>query len=112
MAHDDSVSLFATQLFKHYSTPSYFPSKVLVNKRITATGWEQDVRHIELDISGSDIDYNAGDVALVCTYSFWYTLQNRFSVRFAHKTMMLSTKKATLIVLFGTWDGVPMRKWR
>ncbi|GMF10596.1 unnamed protein product [Phytophthora lilii] len=45
---------------------------VLVNKRITAEDWEQDVRHLEFDISGdasaetpNEAPFRAGDIAVV-----------------------------------------------
>ncbi|KAG6598074.1 NADPH-dependent diflavin oxidoreductase [Phytophthora cinnamomi] len=46
---------------------------VVVNKRITAEDWEQDVRHLEFDISGAsssvggvgDAPFRAGDIAVV-----------------------------------------------
>ncbi|POM75307.1 NADPH-dependent diflavin oxidoreductase [Phytophthora palmivora] len=42
---------------------------VLVNKRITAKDWEQDVRHLEFDISDgsgeTDAPFRAGDIAVV-----------------------------------------------
>jgi len=41
-------------------------AKVIANKRLTHADWEQEVRHIELDVSGSaDLTYQAGDVAVV-----------------------------------------------
>ena len=41
-------------------------AKLLTNRRLTAPDWEQDVRHLELDVSGADdLTYQAGDVAVV-----------------------------------------------
>ncbi|KAN0008900.1 hypothetical protein ACTFIU_010182 [Dictyostelium citrinum] len=54
-----------------YEIPSqFYKSKLKVNKRITAQEWEQDVRHIELDIGECKevqppIKYQSGDVAYV-----------------------------------------------
>ncbi|CAM9910759.1 unnamed protein product [Pylaiella littoralis] len=43
------------------------PARLLVNRRLTAEGHFQDVRHLELDVSGvpGGKDYGAGDVAWV-----------------------------------------------
>ncbi|KAN0039375.1 hypothetical protein ACTA71_001569 [Dictyostelium dimigraforme] len=54
-----------------YEIPTqFYKSKLKVNKRITVREWEQDVRHIELDISECKenippIKYQSGDVAYV-----------------------------------------------
>ena len=55
-----------------------YPARVVFNTRLTAPDWEQDVRHIELDISqphgttgagddagGGKLSFNAGDVAYI-----------------------------------------------
>ncbi|XP_077778380.1 NADPH-dependent diflavin oxidoreductase 1-like isoform X5 [Podarcis muralis] len=42
-----------------------FPARVLANQRVTSASHFQDVRLIDLDISGSGIEAAAGDVALV-----------------------------------------------
>ena len=47
-----------------------YPARVLANTRMTAADWEQDVRHLDLDISqpdssGQQLNYRAGDVALL-----------------------------------------------
>lgn len=43
------------------------PARLLVNRRLTAEGHFQDVRHLEFDVSGvpGGADYRAGDVAWV-----------------------------------------------
>lgn len=38
-----------------------FPATLITNQKITARQSEKDVRHIELDLSGSDLHYQAGD---------------------------------------------------
>jgi len=35
-------------------------AKVLENRRLTAADWEQDVRHLALDISGTGLRYDDG----------------------------------------------------
>ncbi|KAM9441401.1 NADPH-dependent diflavin oxidoreductase 1 [Clarias gariepinus] len=42
-----------------------FPARVVSNQRVTAPGHFQDVRHIEFDITGSNIQYSAGDVLMM-----------------------------------------------
>ncbi|XP_077441954.1 NADPH-dependent diflavin oxidoreductase 1 [Vanacampus margaritifer] len=42
-----------------------FPAKLLSNKRVTHPKHFQDVRHIEFDIMGSNIDFTAGDVVVM-----------------------------------------------
>ncbi|GAA6089541.1 NADPH-dependent diflavin oxidoreductase 1 [Tachysurus ichikawai] len=42
-----------------------FPGRVVSNQRVTASGHFQDVRLIEFDITGSNIQYNAGDVVMM-----------------------------------------------
>eukprot|EP01087_Luapelamoeba_hula_P024279 TRINITY_DN9182_c0_g1_i1.p1 TRINITY_DN9182_c0_g1~~TRINITY_DN9182_c0_g1_i1.p1 ORF type:complete len:559 (+),score=51.99 TRINITY_DN9182_c0_g1_i1:149-1825(+) len=42
-----------------------YPAKMKVNTRITAPDWEQDVRHIVLDLQGSSLTYTPGDVICV-----------------------------------------------
>ncbi|XP_029025711.2 NADPH-dependent diflavin oxidoreductase 1 [Betta splendens] len=39
-----------------------FPAKMLFNRRVTDLSHFQDVRHIEFDITGSNIEFTAGDV--------------------------------------------------
>uniref|UniRef100_A0A671UZG8 NADPH-dependent diflavin oxidoreductase 1 n=1 Tax=Sparus aurata TaxID=8175 RepID=A0A671UZG8_SPAAU len=42
-----------------------FPSRLLSNRRVTDTSHFQDVRHIEFDITGSNIEFAAGDVVMM-----------------------------------------------
>uniref|UniRef100_A0A8C7U9P6 NADPH-dependent diflavin oxidoreductase 1 n=1 Tax=Oncorhynchus mykiss TaxID=8022 RepID=A0A8C7U9P6_ONCMY len=42
-----------------------FPGRVVSNKRVTHASHFQDVRHIEFDITGSDIEFTAGDVVMM-----------------------------------------------
>lgn len=45
-----------------YSKENPFPATLMTNQRITDRSAEKDVRHLELDLSGSDLTYQAGDV--------------------------------------------------
>ncbi|RXN10346.1 NADPH-dependent diflavin oxidoreductase 1 [Labeo rohita] len=42
-----------------------FPARVVFNQRVTHPSHFQDVRHIEFDITGSNIQYGAGDVVMM-----------------------------------------------
>lgn len=42
-----------------------FPARVVFNERVTHPSHFQDVRHIEFDITGSNIQYSAGDVVMM-----------------------------------------------
>ncbi|KAK1787293.1 hypothetical protein P4O66_002799 [Electrophorus voltai] len=42
-----------------------FPARVVSNQRVTDPSHFQDVRHIEFDITGSKIQYSAGDVVMI-----------------------------------------------
>ncbi|XP_062844915.1 NADPH-dependent diflavin oxidoreductase 1 [Trichomycterus rosablanca] len=42
-----------------------FPARVVFNHRVTDPGHFQDVRHIEFDITGSNIQFSAGDVVMM-----------------------------------------------
>ncbi|KAF7653046.1 hypothetical protein LDENG_00088030 [Lucifuga dentata] len=42
-----------------------FPARLLSNRRVTDVSHFQDVRHIEFDISGSNIEFAAGDVVMM-----------------------------------------------
>uniref|UniRef100_A0A4W5RF08 NADPH-dependent diflavin oxidoreductase 1 n=1 Tax=Hucho hucho TaxID=62062 RepID=A0A4W5RF08_9TELE len=42
-----------------------FPGRVVSSKRVTHASHFQDVRHIEFDITGSDIEFTAGDVVMM-----------------------------------------------
>jgi sulfite reductase (NADPH) flavoprotein alpha-component len=44
-----------------WSASRPFEAAVLANQRITADGSSKDVRHIEIDLSGSGLDYEPGD---------------------------------------------------
>ncbi len=45
-----------------YSPQHPFYARMIENTRLTSPDWEQDVRHIVLDISDSTIQYEPGDV--------------------------------------------------
>lgn len=45
-----------------YNKENPFPATLITNQRITAKDAEKDVRHLEFDLSGSDLSYQAGDV--------------------------------------------------
>ncbi|KAI3361997.1 hypothetical protein L3Q82_012200, partial [Scortum barcoo] len=42
-----------------------FPSRLVFNRRVTEVLHFQDVRHIEFDITGSNIEFTAGDVVMM-----------------------------------------------
>lgn len=42
-----------------------FPARMVSNQRVTSPSHFQDVRHIEFDISGSNIEFTAGDVVMM-----------------------------------------------
>lgn len=44
-----------------YSRKNPFPSKLRVNRKLTAHGSAKDTRHFEVDISGSGLTYEVGD---------------------------------------------------
>ncbi|KAF8637155.1 hypothetical protein AX17_003059 [Amanita inopinata Kibby_2008] len=46
------------------SNQSYYHAKVKSNKRITASDWYQDVRHLQLDFD-ENIRYSPGDIAVI-----------------------------------------------
>eukprot|EP00002_Diphylleia_rotans_P021521 TRINITY_DN4186_c0_g1_i2.p1 TRINITY_DN4186_c0_g1~~TRINITY_DN4186_c0_g1_i2.p1 ORF type:complete len:593 (+),score=121.84 TRINITY_DN4186_c0_g1_i2:58-1836(+) len=52
---------------KHFSFEGieYFVGRLIENTRITDPSHDQDVRHIELSISGSNFSYQPGDVAVI-----------------------------------------------
>lgn len=68
-AHLASVTSLCPHVAPAAPVPSRkqpFAAEVLVNQRITAPGATKDVRHLELDLQGSGIDYQPGDaLALV-----------------------------------------------
>ncbi len=45
-----------------YNKANPFPATLITNQRITAKDAEKDVRHLELDLSGSGLNYQSGDV--------------------------------------------------
>ncbi|MGN6790168.1 MAG: assimilatory sulfite reductase (NADPH) flavoprotein subunit [Rhodanobacteraceae bacterium] len=72
LAHVRDVSKTAappsnvTQLRPHaepatWSAARPFKAEVLANQRITADGSSKDVRHLEIDLTGSGLDYEPGD---------------------------------------------------
>jgi sulfite reductase (NADPH) flavoprotein alpha-component len=44
-----------------YSKKNPFPAKLVTNRTLNAPGSGKDVRHFEIDLSGSDLRYEAGD---------------------------------------------------
>lgn len=54
-----SVTVTAISSQYHKSNP--FPATLITNQKITARQAEKDIRHIELDLSGSGLHYEAGD---------------------------------------------------
>uniref|UniRef100_A0AAX7SEI4 NADPH-dependent diflavin oxidoreductase 1 n=1 Tax=Astatotilapia calliptera TaxID=8154 RepID=A0AAX7SEI4_ASTCA len=42
-----------------------FPARMVFNRRVTEPSHFQDVRHIELDVTGSNIEFAAGDVVMM-----------------------------------------------
>lgn len=42
-----------------------FPAPLVFNQRVTHTAHFQDVRHIEFDITGSNIEFSAGDIVMM-----------------------------------------------
>ncbi|WGE71871.1 assimilatory sulfite reductase (NADPH) flavoprotein subunit [Actinobacillus equuli subsp. haemolyticus] len=57
----DTQPQLATKQSK-YSKENPFPATLITNQRITARNAEKDVRHLEFDLSGSDLSYQSGDV--------------------------------------------------
>jgi len=65
---DNIVSL--NEAVKRTATPAYdkkhpFPSEILENINLNGRGSDKETRHIELDITGSGMHYEPGDVACV-----------------------------------------------
>ncbi|SUU00714.1 sulfite reductase (NADPH) flavoprotein alpha-component [Actinobacillus lignieresii] len=52
----------ATTSQSKYNKANPFPATLITNQRITAKDAEKDVRHLEFDLSGSDLSYQSGDV--------------------------------------------------
>lgn len=44
-----------------WSRKNPFPAKLINNKQLTGAGSAKDVRHVEIDLSGSELTYNVGD---------------------------------------------------
>nr|XP_020456781.1 NADPH-dependent diflavin oxidoreductase 1 [Monopterus albus]XP_020456782.1 NADPH-dependent diflavin oxidoreductase 1 [Monopterus albus]XP_020456783.1 NADPH-dependent diflavin oxidoreductase 1 [Monopterus albus] len=61
---DERLRILTEQTVHSQSHP--FPARLLSNKRVTELSHFQDVRHIEFDISGSNIEFAAGDVVSMC----------------------------------------------
>ncbi|WGE31988.1 assimilatory sulfite reductase (NADPH) flavoprotein subunit [Actinobacillus genomosp. 2] len=61
LASTTSQSSVATNQSK-YNKENPFPATLITNQRITAKDAEKDVRHLEFDLSGSDLSYQSGDV--------------------------------------------------
>jgi sulfite reductase alpha subunit-like flavoprotein len=55
----------ATSIVKESPPLDSFPCKVKQNRRITAPGHWQDVRHIILESQDPGLDYEPGDIAVV-----------------------------------------------
>ncbi|KAM9338279.1 NADPH-dependent diflavin oxidoreductase 1 [Symphorus nematophorus] len=60
---DDRLRIPADQTVPSQSCP--FPSRLVFNRRVTDVSHFQDVRHIEFDITGSNIEFSAGDVVMM-----------------------------------------------
>ncbi|XP_024858598.1 NADPH-dependent diflavin oxidoreductase 1 isoform X2 [Kryptolebias marmoratus] len=60
---DDRLKVPSVQTLPSQSCP--FPARMLSNRRVTEPTHFQDVRLIEFDISGSSIEFAAGDVVLI-----------------------------------------------
>ncbi|KAG7499134.1 NADPH-dependent diflavin oxidoreductase 1 [Solea senegalensis] len=60
---EDRCRISTEQTVPSQSHP--FPAKLVSNRRVTDTSHFQDVRHIEFDISGSRIQFGAGDVVMM-----------------------------------------------
>ncbi|XP_010738368.3 NADPH-dependent diflavin oxidoreductase 1 [Larimichthys crocea] len=60
---DDRLSIPTEQPVPSQSHP--FPCRLVSNRRVTDVSHFQDVRHIEFDITGSNIEFAAGDVVMM-----------------------------------------------
>uniref|UniRef100_A0A673BCC1 NADPH-dependent diflavin oxidoreductase 1 n=1 Tax=Sphaeramia orbicularis TaxID=375764 RepID=A0A673BCC1_9TELE len=60
---DDRLRIPTEQTKPSQSHP--FPARLLSNKRVTDVAHFQEVRHIEFDITGSNIEFTAGDVVMM-----------------------------------------------
>jgi sulfite reductase alpha subunit-like flavoprotein len=64
--------------------------RLVSNTRITASEWDQDVRHVVFDTTGSNLSYSPGDV--VCTLRFSSFLLLLWTAD-AHRMFRDTTKK-------------------
>ncbi|XP_073334568.1 NADPH-dependent diflavin oxidoreductase 1 [Pagrus major] len=60
---EDRLRIPTEQTVPSQSHP--FPSRLVSNRRVTDMSHFQDVRHIEFDITGSNIEFAAGDVVMM-----------------------------------------------
>ncbi|XP_070706210.1 NADPH-dependent diflavin oxidoreductase 1 isoform X2 [Pempheris klunzingeri] len=60
---DDRLRISTEQTVPCQSHP--FPARLVFSRRVTDMSHFQDVRHIEFDISGSNIEFAAGDVVMI-----------------------------------------------
>uniref|UniRef100_A0A8P4G019 NADPH-dependent diflavin oxidoreductase 1 n=2 Tax=Dicentrarchus labrax TaxID=13489 RepID=A0A8P4G019_DICLA len=60
---DDRLRIPTEQTVPSQSRP--FPCRLVSNRRVTDVSHFQDVRHIEFDITGSSIEFAAGDVVMM-----------------------------------------------
>ncbi|XP_054468741.1 NADPH-dependent diflavin oxidoreductase 1 [Anoplopoma fimbria] len=60
---DDRLRIPSEQTVPSQSHP--FPARLVSNRRVTDMSHFQDVRHIEFDIAGSNIEFAAGDVVMM-----------------------------------------------
>lgn len=56
-----AVSVSGSPAVSAYSKNQPFPATLLTRQKITGRGSDKDVRHIELDLDGSGLHYQAGD---------------------------------------------------
>ena len=56
-----AVSDGLTQAASAYGKENPFPATLLARQKITGRGSDKDVRHLEIDLSGSGLHYTAGD---------------------------------------------------
>ncbi|XP_018523345.1 NADPH-dependent diflavin oxidoreductase 1 [Lates calcarifer] len=59
----DRLRISTDQTVHSQSQP--FPARLISNKRVTDLSHFQDVRHIEFDITGSSLEFDAGDVVMM-----------------------------------------------
>ncbi|XP_072228397.1 NADPH-dependent diflavin oxidoreductase 1 [Leuresthes tenuis] len=60
---EDRLRIGVEQSVPSQSHP--FPARMVFNSRVTELSHFQDVRHIEFDITGSNIEFSAGDVVMM-----------------------------------------------